>query len=318
MRMNALLPAAFLLTGVLIILAAFTTAPSASKEMQRRVGLVSGTPETSKKALAQDEMEREASEFDLWMRRVFAVAARQTWGMRMSGVTLLLVAAVSGLALLAFAHRAVGLSWLIAVPGGLAVAFLMPRWLLLKQQRRAEAKFTDLFPDAVDSIVRMLRAGLPMTSAVRSVGAEGTPPVSTIFAMVADQVKIGIPIEEALNASSERIDLVDFRFFAVAVLLQYSTGGNIASTLEMLSTIIRKRRAMRMKAHSATAEIRLTAYVLGSLPFLVMGILLLLQPAYLAPLFNDPRGHVILGIAGGGLVASFVSMRLMMRSVTKG
>jgi tight adherence protein B len=188
--------------------------------------------------------------------------------------------------------------------------------LLLKQQRRAEGKFTDLFPDALDSMVRMLRAGLPMTAAVRAVGNEGAPPVSTIFTMVADQVKIGIPIEEALNASSEKVDLTDFRFFAVAVLLQYSTGGNIASTLEVLSTIVRKRRAMRMKAQAATAEIRLTAYVLGSLPLLTLGMLLLFQPNYLAPLFNDPRGHRILMMAGGGLFTAFATMRAMMRSVS--
>jgi tight adherence protein B len=75
---------------------------------------------------------------------------------------------------------------------------------------------------------------------------------------------------------------------------------------------------MRLKASSATAEIRLTAYVLGALPFVTMGILLVMQPGYLAPLFDDPRGHVILGIAAGGLLASFLSMRMMLKSVTKG
>ena len=135
---------------------------------------------------------------------------------------------------------------------------------------------------------------------------------------ITDQVKIGIPIEEALDAGSKQIGLADFRFFAVAVLLQYSAGGNIASTLEVLSGIMRKRRAVRMKAKSATAEIRLTSYVLGSLPFVTTGALLLIQPGYLTPLFADPRGHVILAMAAGGLSLSLISMKLMMRSVTKG
>lgn len=318
MGTNALLlPLILLLAGGAIILTASMSTPNPGKEMQRRVGLVTGTPDEAKKAAATDTAEREVSEFDLWMRGVFAFRTQQQWAMSIGGVTLMLIAVVAGIAMLVFALRVVKLSPLLSLPLALVSAFITPRWLLLRQQRRAVSKFTDLFPDAIDSMVRMLRAGLPMTTAVRVVGMEGAPPVSTVFAMVADQVKIGVPIEEALNSSSEKMDLVDFRFLAVAVLLQYSTGGNIASTLEILSSIIRKRRAMRMKAHSATAEIRLTAYVLGSLPLLTIGLLLLLQPNYLAPLFDDPRGHVILGMAGGGLLLSFITMRMMMRSVTK-
>jgi tight adherence protein B len=205
----------------------------------------------------------------------------------------------------------------MAALGGVLAAFLVPRMLLLWEQGSAERQFRDRFPDAVDSIVRMLRAGLPMTAAVQMVGAEGVPPVSIVFTMIADQVKIGIPIEEALDTSSRQLGLDDFRFFAVTVMLQYSTGGNIAATFDMLSAIIRKRRATRLKARAATAEIRLTAYVLGSLPIVTAGILLLLQPGYLAPLFSDPRGHVILALAAGGLLLSFLTMRQMMRSVTK-
>lgn len=315
---SVLLPIVFLLAGGVIIIAVGMSAPHSSKEMQRRVGLVAGGPAEPRKKSATEENPDQDSAFDLLMRAVFAAPARQTWAMKMRGVTLVLIATTMGAILMVLTQRWSGLSWWTAAPVGIAGGYLVPRWLLLKQQRRAEAKFTDLFPDALDSMVRMLRAGLPMTAAVRAVGTESAAPVSTIFSTVADQVKIGIPIEEALNASSEKIDIDDFRFFTVAVLLQYSTGGNIASTLEILSTIVRKRRAMRMKAQAATAEIRLTAYVLGSLPLFTLGILLLLQPNYLAPLFNDPRGHTILGMAGGGLLTAFVTMRAMMRSISTG
>jgi tight adherence protein B len=215
-----------------------------------------------------------------------------------------------------FVMRAVSLPFWMASGCGLVAAVYVPRALLLKQQRKAENLFMDLFPDAIDTIVRMLRAGLPMVPAMRVVGDEGEPPVDEVFAMIADQVGIGIPIEQALDAASRHVGLEDFRFFAVAVLLQYSAGGNIAATLDMLSGIMRKRRAVRMKAKSATAEIRLTGYVLGSLPFITIGILLILQPGYLDPLFADPRGHIVLGAAAGLLVLSSVTMRLMMRSVT--
>ena len=176
--------------------------------------------------------------------------------------------------------------------------------------------FSDLFPDALDAIGRMLRAGLPISAAVQAVSAESPPPVNAVFAMVADQMGIGVPIDEALDVSSRYIGMPDFRFFTVAVVLQHMTGGNLAGTLGILSEIVRKRRAVRLKAGATTAEIRVSAYVLGGLPFFILGALLIVQPGYLTPLFVDPRGHVILAIAGGLLLMGGLTMRQMMRSVT--
>jgi tight adherence protein B len=319
MLIQALLPAVILLIGALIITGAFVMTSNAGAEMERRIGLVAAPAQgKSAAALANMGMKRQVPLLDLRMRQFFAAGAKFSWGMRAKGGKLLLISAISGIATAVFVARAVSLpGWVAIAIGGLA-AYSVPRSLLKRQQRGAESRFMDLFPDAVDTIVRMLRAGLPMTSAVRVVGVEGAPPVNAVFNMIADQVKIGIPIEQALDAGSRHIGLADFRFFTVAVLLQYSAGGNIAATLEMLSGIMRKRRAVRMKARSATAEIRLTGYLLGSLPFFTIGILLLLQPGYLDPLFADRRGHIILAMAGGGLLLSFITMRQMMRSVTNG
>jgi tight adherence protein B len=174
----------------------------------------------------------------------------------------------------------------------------------------------DLFPDAVDTVARMVRAGLPITAAVRTVAIEASPPISTEFAVIADQLKIGVPIEDTLDESSAKIGLPDFRFFTVAVALQYATGGNLMQTLEILSDIIRKRRAARLKAKAATGEIRITAYTLGAIPMVTTGALLVIQPGYLVPLWTDPRGHFILAMAGVCLLAAFLSMRAMMRTVT--
>lgn len=320
MLLQAVLPALVLLVGALIIAGAFVLTPNAGVEMDRRIGLVAAPApgKAAAEAAARVARRRQGPRFDVRVRRFFAVGAAYRWGMNASAVSLILTAAVCGIAVWQFLARAVDLPWWIAVSAGAAAGFFVSRARLMRQQRGAEAVFQDLFPDAIDTVVRMLRAGLPMTSAVRIVGEEASPPISGVFTMIADQVKIGIPIEQALDAGSRQIGLGDFRFFAVAVLLQYSAGGNIASTLEVLSSIMRKRRAVRMKAKSATAEIRLTGYVLGSLPFLTIGALLVIQPGYLNPLFVDPRGHVILGIAAGLLTLALVSMRAMMRSVTKG
>ena len=319
MLIYALLPAFVLLLGALIITSAFVMTPNTGAEMQRRIDLVAApVPAEPKDVATEAAMKRQGTPFDAKIRRVFAVGAPYRWGMRASALRLLLTSGICGFAMSQFVARAVALPWWVATAAGVFAAFLAPRVLLFKQQRSAEGQFMDLFPDAIDTAVRMLRAGLPMTSAVQVVGEEAAPPVNRAFSMVADQIKIGIPIEQALDATSKLIGLADFRFFTVAVLLQYSAGGNIAATLDMLSAIMRKRRAVRMKAKSATAEIRLTGYLLGSLPLVIIAVLLLVQPGYLDPLFADPRGHVILAMAGGGLLLSFLTMRQMMRSVTSG
>jgi tight adherence protein B len=101
------------------------------------------------------------------------------------------------------------------------------------------------------------------------------------------------------------------------VALQQTTGGNLAVTLETLSEIIRKRRAVRLKAKAATAEIRASAMVLGAIPFFIVGVLLVVSPGYLQPLITDPRGNIIIGAAVLGLVLAFVTMRTMMRSAMR-
>ena len=163
---------------------------------------------------------------------------------------------------------------------------------------------------------RLVRAGLPISSAVRTVALEAPPPVSTVFAAIGDQVRIGVPIEEVMNDSSATVGMPDFRFFTIAVGLQHETGGNLTQALENLSDLMRKRRAARLKAKAATGEIRMTAYTLAAVPVFTVGALLAIQPAYLLPLFVDPRGHVILGSAAGCLAAAFVSMRALMRKLT--
>lgn len=257
-----------------------------------------------------------AGRFDVRLQRLFVGRATATWGMRLGATSLLLLAAVGAAAGWALTNTLFGGPVWLAAPAAVAGAYGLPRMMLRRQQGKADREFTDLFPDAVDAIARMLRAGLPISSAVRLVSNDSPAPVNMVFAMVADQMSIGAPIEEALDASSRSIGLPDFRFFTVAVVMQYMTGGNLAATLETLSDIIRKRRSMRMKAKATTAEIRVSGYVLAALPIFIIVALLLIQPGYLTPLFTDPRGHIILLMAAGGLAAAGLTMRQMMRSVT--
>ena len=287
-------------------------------DMENRLKLVAEVKRTQNSASdpLKGLLKAQTKEIDRQIRRIFTVGIKRTWGMRTGTLTLLLMAAVSAIATWILAHALSSVTTLVATSLSLAAAFLAPRFVLAREQKRAERKFTDLFPEAVDTVARMVRAGLPITAAVRSVAVESSPPVSDVFAAIADQLKIGVPIEIVLDESSTRIGLPDFRFFTVAVGLQYATGGNLTQTLEILSDIIRKRRAMRLKAKAATGEIRITAYTLGGLPIVTVGALLVLQPKYLVPLWVDPRGHLLIMIAGFLLLSAFVSMRWMVQSVS--
>jgi tight adherence protein B len=250
------------------------------------------------------------------MRAIFAVNLPRSWGMIAGAPTLLLTGvAGSGAGWFAF-HVGLHMSDWIVLAGIVAGFFLAPRTLLKRQQTGADQKFMEVFPDTIDMVIRMLRAGLPITAAVRAVGDEAPAPVNAVFTTLADQMAIGITFEDALAAAGERVNLTDFQFFAIAVSLQRTTGGNLAATLEILSDLMRKRRAMRLKAKATPGEVRMSAYVLGAIPFLIIGGLLVMTPDYLAPLISDRRGKIIIAAAVTSLLAGFAIIRQMMRSVT--
>lgn len=305
--------ALLLLSGVALA-GALVLSRRSRLEREQRIALVA-VPETRPIDSLGMWLKGRSRGLDVRMQRVFSVGADTVWGMRLGTLTLLTVALAAAVLAWGLTRIVFGLPLWVALPVSVFCAYMIPRALLLRQHRKMTRAFSDLFPDALDSIGRMLRAGLPISAAVRAVSKEAPPPVKDVFAMVADQMSIGVPIEEALDASSRYIAMPDFRFFTVAVVLQHMTGGNLAGTLTVLSDIVRRRRAVRLKARATTSEIRVSAYVLGGLPFFILGALLIVQPGYLAPLFIEPRGHIILAIAGGLLFMGALTMRQMMRSV---
>ncbi len=248
-------------------------------------------------------------------RSLFAFHMRRSWGVSGNPVHLLAAGSIGAAAIWLLSGVAHGLPG-YAAPAGAAVAFfLVPRVMLIREQRRSDRQFGELLPDAIDMVVRIVRAGLPVAVAMRTVSQESDAPLSTVFVEIADQIEIGMPLDEAMAKVSEIVGNPDFRFFAVAVALQQSTGGNLTVTLETLSQIIRRRRAVRQRARAATSEVRISAIVLGSIPFFVTGALLLVAPDYLDPLFADPRGNVIVGLALLGLLLAGFTMRAMIRNI---
>ena len=287
-------------------------------ELDHRVDLIAKPAESERKDKPASSQKPAAppSPIDEAVRRLFCIGIPYRWGMRTGGLMILCIAVVSGGVTWLLGYRVLGHSAGLASVLAALAFFLVPRQVLKRQQSRAEGQFMDLFPDAIDMIIRMLRSGLPVVSAVRAVSAESPPPFSVVFATIAGQVDIGVPFEKALDIVSGQIGLQDFRFFSVAVTLQYATGGNLAATLEILSDVIRRRRAVRLKGIAATAEVRISAYVLGGMPIFAIGALLVLNPDYLVPLLYDPRGKYIMGAAIGLLAIAIYTMRRLMRRVT--
>lgn len=295
---------------------AWAMARKSRSELDQRLNLVSSAPQGAERETPSGEPAKSKPKPRVFeLERLLLLDSDHPWKLNNDSWKLILGAIVSAVAVWGGLHNLLHIPVAFCAPATFLGAYLGLRMMVIRERKRIEAAFAALFPDAVDAVARMLRAGLPVTSAFEMVCKEAPAPVDTVFATLAGQLKIGMTLEDTLRLSSKRIRIADFQFFAVAIILQQSAGGNLLPTLEALTQMMRGRRAMQAKARAATAEVRLSAYVLGGLPFLTVGALFVLSPDYLTPLFQDPRGHGVLAAGVGGLLLSSFVMRQMMRSV---
>jgi tight adherence protein B len=197
----------------------------------------------------------------------------------------------------------------IALSGVAATA--APFMLLRMMQSRYRRRFLDTFPDALDMIVRGVRAGLPAPEAIELAAREIQPPVGNEFRRLFDEMRIGVDMEEALQSAAERIQVPDFQFFVVSLLLQRQTGGGIAETLANLSTIIRQRKALRQKARALSAEAKASAALVAAMPFIAGIGLFLINRDLVSVLLLDPRGRFMLGLAIVSILLGVVTMKVL-------
>jgi tight adherence protein B len=195
-------------------------------------------------------------------------------------------------------------SALVAVTSG----FLLPWWQIGRMIDKRKRKFLALFADAIELMVRGLKSGIPTGESMKVVGQEIADPVGVEFRAITDGLMLGQTLDDALTAASKRIDLPEFRFFVVSLNIQQETGGNLGETLENLAGILRKRKQMQLKVRALSSEARASAYIVGSLPFLMFAGLSAMNPDYMTILFTDPRGKLILGVAIGSLLTGVMTM----------
>jgi len=166
-------------------------------------------------------------------------------------------------------------------------------------------------------VSRSVRVGVPVTESVRVVAREAQSPTREEFGKAADQVQIGLDLENALLEMAERNDLPEYRFFATALALQSQTGGGLTETLETLADTIRKRENARKRGHALASEARTSIYVLAVLPIVVGAMLYVINPDYIGLLFTDKAGQKLLGIAIGMLITGlYVMQQIIKRSLS--
>jgi tight adherence protein B len=201
------------------------------------------------------------------------------------------------------------LTILLGLVSGLGLPHIAIGFLISRRIKR----FLSDFPESIDLINRGLRSGLPVPESIRIVGQEFDGPVGAEFSLISDRIRFGQTLEEALWDAAKRIDLPDFKFFVVSLSVQRETGGNLAETLENLSNILRQRRQMKLKIKAMSSEARASAIILGSLPFLMLAIMFVLNSEYAMTLFTDPRGLIMVGFGVACLTLGVGIMWKMVR-----
>jgi tight adherence protein B len=205
-----------------------------------------------------------------------------------------------------------GAPLLLSLLVGLFVGIGVPHFVVGKMINRRINKFNSNFPDAIELMVRGLRSGLPITETLGIVASEIPGPVGIEFRMVADKMKIGRTMEAALQDTADRLGTAEFQFFVITLAIQRETGGNLAETLSNLADVLRKRAQMKLKIRAMSSESKASAYIVGSLPFIVFTLVWMINPKYMAGFFVDER----LMVAGiGGMIWMGIGALIMAKMV---
>jgi len=177
----------------------------------------------------------------------------------------------------------------------IAVGLWIPHMVIGRIGNKRIKQFLASFPEAIDTMCRGLRSGLPVSESIASVGREMPGPVGIEFRRISDGVRVGRTLEAAMWEVARRIDVPEFRFLIISMAIQKETGGNLTETLGNLSDLIRRRRQLRLKIKAMSSEAKASAMIIGSLPFIMFTLLMIVSPSYMMGIFHDPRGKFLLG-----------------------
>jgi tight adherence protein B len=310
--------------GALILAFVAMRGPSASKNLKRRMELIKERHGDSIAGNAQAQIRKlfaeRASKFEGYASTLIPKPALLRKRLEQTGKDIslgkyaIVCLVVTGLVTFVLVLR--GAPFLLSLLLGLFFGIGGPHFVIGRLIKRRVAKFTSNFPDAIELMVRGLRSGLPITETLGIVASEIIGPVGVEFRMVADKMKIGRTMEAALQDTADRLGTPEFQFFVITLAIQRETGGNLAETLSNLADVLRKRAQMKLKIRAMSSESKASAYIVGSLPFVVFGLVWMINPHYMGGFFTDQRlmvaglgGMVWMGI-GAGIMAKMVNFEI--------
>jgi tight adherence protein B len=304
-----------LLVFLVVALAAFAVGSlfdqrqGRARLIKERLANVQKAPERAPEeelALLRDQQLSKIPALDSLLRRSERISAIQKMlaqaGMQLRAGNFLGVCAltgiVAGIAALMVSKNNPVVAW-IAMLLGLILPYM---YVSYRRNKRFE-KFEELFPQAIDTLARAVRAGHAFTTALEMISDEVAEPVGAEFRKLYEEQKFGMPVRDALMNFADRIPLVDLKFFVTAVMLQRETGGNLAEILDNLSYVIRERFKIQRQVRVYTAQGRLTMGLLMAMPPIIVTVMLILNPGFIRPLFSDPIGHTL--VAAGIALQTF-------------
>jgi tight adherence protein B len=214
-----------------------------------------------------------------------------------------------------FAVFLIGMLMGIGILPALGIAFTagggLPFWSLSFLKKRREAKFLQAFPDAVDVIVRGIKAGLPLLDSLKLIAAEAQEPVRGEFRSIIETQMIGIPIGEACLKLYEHMPVPEANFFGIVISIQQRAGGNLSEALGNLSRVLRDRKKMKAKIQAMSMEAKASAAIIGALPLAVMMLVYITSPQYISLLWTEPFGRMMLAASAVWMSCGIFVMRRM-------
>lgn len=297
-----------LIVGIVIVI--FTM--EAERKLKARLARIetrwAGKGRPTASSVSRIALDTSASGFDNLIRQIIPRPAEMRKRLQQTGKEISFGKYVGfsvGLCVVSFLVSYIMLGYAVATALALSVllGIGVPHWFVGVLIAKRLKKFTKLFPDAIDLMVRGLKSGLPISESISAAAREIEDPVGSEFRKIIDAIRLGQTLDEALWVTTTRIATPEFKFFVISLSIQQETGGNLAETLQNLSDILRKREQMKLKIKAMSSEARASALIIGSLPFIMLTVLSLVNYGYVSQLWNDPRGITMLA-AGLGLMGT--------------
>lgn len=229
-----------------------------------------------------------------------------SWSMR----TYVIISVVFGIVGLLL-PLVLGANILLALGTAIAAGLGLPRFILSFLGKKRIKKFQSSFADAVDVLVRGIKTGLPLNDCFKIIARESPEPLREEFQRLTEAMGVGQTLPEALDRMYERMPTPELNFFRIVIAIQQKTGGNLGEALTNLTTVLRARRMMREKIKAMSSEAVASALIIGSLPPLVMTIVMISSPAYMMTMFTDIRGQFMLLVSGAWMGMGIMAMRKM-------